>query len=253
MDCNVVEDTSFKPNIEHTAQKEMVPFEIDYLGNGTFQVTQLNLLMKRSIEPSQNSDAQLSARGLHHRSRGLFERDIKSNTNIIMLNSLHGGGQNDGVDGQSNQPEYHLFPQYFQRALAYERVGEMNLAISDYTTVLSIYPYYAPAHFNRAGLHNAQGRTELALQGINRAISLDPSNLIFRKNRSLLLRQKGNYIEAINETIICRAVIMQPSLGKELIAGNTLTIPDSTQVSNAAEIPFLCFDADNAKLTVPAM
>lgn len=231
----MVEDATFEPKNLPTVQKDMTPFEIDYLGNGTFQVTQLNLLMKRSIEPSQNSDAQLSARGLHHRSRSLFERDIKSNTNIIMLNSLHSGGQNDGVDGQSSQPEYHLFPQYFQRALAYERVGEMDLAINDYTTVLGIYPNYAPAHFNRAGLHNAQGRTELALQGINRAIFLDPSNLIFRKNRSLLLRQKGSYIEAINETIICRAVIMQPSLGKELVAGNTLTIPDSTQVSDAAQ------------------
>ena len=211
--------------------KESVPFEIDYLGNGSFQVTQLNLLMKRSIEPTQNSDAQLSARGLHHRSRTQFERDIKSTTNIIMLSSLHGAAQNDAAEGQSTQPEFHLYPQYFQRALAYERVGQIDLAISDYNTVLSIYTDYAPAYFNRAGLYNAQGHTELALAGINTAISLDPSNLIFRENKSLLLRQKGNYMEAINETMLCRAVQMQPSLGKELIAGNSICIPDSAQVS----------------------
>lgn len=213
-----------------TAEKEIVPFEIDYLGNDSFQVTQLNLLTRRSIEPNQNSDAQLSARGLHHRSRAQFERDIRSSTNIIMLSSLHGVAQNDAEEGQSPQPEFHLFTQYFQRALAYERVGQIDLAISDYNTVLSIYRDYAPAHFNRAGLYNAQGHTELALSGINHALTLDPSNLSFRKNKCLLLRQKGDYMEAINETMIYRAVLMQPSLGKDLIAGNKISMPDASQV-----------------------
>lgn len=200
-------------------------FEVDYLGNGSFQTTQLNLLIKRSIEPIQNSDAQLSARGQHHRSREEFERDIKSTTNIILLSSLH---KSSVV--KKDAEDFHLFPQYFQRALAYERVGLIELAINDYNTVLSIYPDYAAAHFNRAGLYNVQGQTELALKGIDRAIKLDPANLIFRENKSMLLRQQGQYMEAIEETMICRAVQIQPSLSKELVNGNKLRIPDSNQL-----------------------
>jgi tetratricopeptide (TPR) repeat protein len=213
-------------------KKETIPFEVDFLGNGSFQVTQLNLLTKRSMEPTQNSDAQLSARGLHHRKREQFERDIKSTTNVIMMSSIQNNIIADNSEGKSlaSQPKFHLFGQYFQRALAYERLGQIDKAISDYNTVLGIYPEYAPAHFNRAGLYNAQGHIDMALTGINQAITLDPSNLLFRQNKSMILRQKGNYMEAINETMVIRAVQMQPSLAKELIAGNTLNIPDSTQL-----------------------
>eukprot|EP00596_Hydrurales_sp_CCMP1899_P005345 CAMPEP_0119043616 /NCGR_PEP_ID=MMETSP1177-20130426/24079_1 /TAXON_ID=2985 /ORGANISM="Ochromonas sp, Strain CCMP1899" /LENGTH=422 /DNA_ID=CAMNT_0007012105 /DNA_START=134 /DNA_END=1403 /DNA_ORIENTATION=+ len=214
-------------------KKETIPFEVDFLGNGSFQVTQLNLLTKRSMEPTQNSDAQLSARGLHHRKREQFDRDIKNTTNIIMTSGTQNNSiQADNSEGKSlaSQPKFHLFGQYFQRALAYERLGKIDKAISDYNTVLGIYPEYAPAHFNRAGLYNAQGLIDMALTGINQAITLDPANLLFRQNKSMILRQKGNYMEAINETMVIRAVQMQPSLAKELIAGNTLNIPDSAQL-----------------------
>lgn len=43
--------------------KPMKVFEIDYVGTGTYQVSQQNILQKRSIEPYKNSEALLSSRG----------------------------------------------------------------------------------------------------------------------------------------------------------------------------------------------
>jgi len=43
--------------------KPIKVFEIDYVGTGTYQVSQQNILQKRSIEPYKNSEALLSSRG----------------------------------------------------------------------------------------------------------------------------------------------------------------------------------------------
>lgn len=44
--------------------KPIKVFEIDYVGTGTYQVSQQNILQKRSIEPYKNSEALLSSRGM---------------------------------------------------------------------------------------------------------------------------------------------------------------------------------------------
>lgn len=47
-------------------KKKLLPnrlFEIDYIGTGTYQVSQQNILQKRSIQPYKSSDALLSSRG----------------------------------------------------------------------------------------------------------------------------------------------------------------------------------------------
>ena len=70
----------------------------------------------------------------------------------------------------------------------------------------------------------AQGKLDLALVDIERAIAIEPGNLAFRNNRSLLLRQTGDYMGAIEETITCRVAELQPTLAKELVLGNKITM-----------------------------
>ena len=48
---------------KHNLSKPFKLFEIDYVGTGTYQVSQQNILQKRSIEPYKNSEALLSSRG----------------------------------------------------------------------------------------------------------------------------------------------------------------------------------------------
>ena len=54
-------------------------FEIDYIGNKSNVRSQHNVLLKRSVEPvtiATSTDSQLSARGLHHRGREHFNKDL---------------------------------------------------------------------------------------------------------------------------------------------------------------------------------
>lgn len=99
---------------------------------------------------------------------------------------------------------------------------QVDRAIADYGVCIIIDASHAPSYFNRAGLFHMQGRSDLALLDLEKAITLDPSNTTYRSNRALVLRSQGSYLEAIHETVTVRAVEMNPGLRKELQAGNTL-------------------------------
>jgi CRP-like cAMP-binding protein len=190
----------------------------------------LNLLTKRSIEPIKTSEGNLSARGLHHRSREQFEKDVKSFSHII-TNSLRGRKMVSSAQAgtSSAMADFQLLPIFVQRALAYERLNEIDKAITDYNTAISIDPQFAPAYFNRSGLYGSRGDIAAAFRDINKAVELDPSNMTYRRNRTILFRQRGDYTEAIRETMLCRAVQLQPSIAKELKMGNHVLM-DSDQL-----------------------
>jgi hypothetical protein len=42
------------------AEVEVIPHDIDFIGTGSFQVSQLNLLQKRSLEPLKSNEALVS-------------------------------------------------------------------------------------------------------------------------------------------------------------------------------------------------
>lgn len=203
-----VEEANTRPSTAKT-----IP-EIDFVGNGSFQVSQMNLLQKRSVEPFKDTSAKLSARGLHHRSSDQFVKEAQNASNII-LGELRNGKR---LGGKSNKPAAYLFTPYFQRALAYERLNDVDRAIADYTMCINIESKFAPAYFNRGGLYRMKGRMEEAIADLDMAVNLDPANGTYRTNRSLLFRQKGQYIEAIQDTMICRALQIQPHIVADLQA-----------------------------------
>jgi len=181
-------------------------FAIDYVGNESFVASQRNVLLNRSDEPfAINREAVLSARGLHHRARNEFQRELRESTAII-LNSLK---EDKGVK-KSNLPKAQLLQPYFQRALALERLNQIPRAVLDYDKVLLIDPKNASAWFNRSNLNLSLGNVDVALDDLNKAINLDPMNLTYRNNKARLLRSKGEYMDAINETMIHRAIETQP-------------------------------------------
>jgi CRP-like cAMP-binding protein len=98
--------------------------------------------------------------------------------------------------------------------MAYERLGQIEDSISDYNTCIECDDNCAPAYFNRGGLYHSLGKADLAIADMNKAIELDPLNMAYRENRALILRKYGRYLEAIDETIICRAVQQNPALMK---------------------------------------
>ena len=131
-----------------------------------------------------------------------------------------------GADAGSN-----LFYQYFQRAVANERLNELDRAISDYSTCIKINSKSAASYFNRAGLYYAKGDIDAALSDIDAAVKLDKGNITYRNNRALYLRSKGLYIDAVEETINCRAATMSSDYLSQLQRGERLAV-DEDQVAN---------------------
>ena len=197
--------TSNKKSHKKNTDKKL--FEIDYVGTGTFQVSQQNLLHKRSIEPFKNSDAILSARGLHHRSRDVFVKEVQNASSLIT--SLM---RREKVSSAKYKPSPQLLTPHFQRALAYERLKQIDKAIEDYSLCLRIDEHCAAAYFNRSGLYKVKGDYQSSISDLNKAISLEPANVDYRVQRSLMYRLNGTYVEAVKETMLSRALKRQPGL-----------------------------------------
>lgn len=189
-------------------------FEVDYVGNETFVISELNLLARRSDEPNKCTEAKLSARGLFHRTKEHHKRDL------LLSNAVISSAQKRDSRGKKGKVSSQLLPPLFQRALARERFHQLEDAIADYTMILSI-DHSATAYFNRSNLYCATGRPDLALADLNSAIALEPANFAFRNNKALLLRQRGDYMEAINETMVGRAILTIPEYVNSQLASGT--------------------------------
>lgn len=114
------------------------------------------------------------------------------------------------MNGKQESPQ--LFGAYFQRALGNERLGHIDRAIEDYNTCVRIDSTASAAYFNRSSLYYASERYEEALQDLDKAISLNPSNREYRLNRALVERRLGNFADAIKDTIVSRALLSNPCL-----------------------------------------
>lgn len=210
-------------------------FEVDYIGTGTFQVSQLNLLETRSVEPFKSADAKLSARGLHHRNVDIFKKEISTTSTVISLLM-----RSERKIGGKYVPSPQLFLSHFQRALAYERMKEIDKAIADYTFCIDIDEKSSAAYFNRSGLYKLKGNMDNAMSDMNKAVLLAPANVKYREARSLLFRQSGKYLEAINDTLLGRAVERNPQLGKTLEAGGDVKLDGDLQyVKKLEEDPII--------------
>lgn len=186
-------------------------YEIDHVGNGSFQISQLNLLAKRSLEPVRSLDAQLSARGLHHRSLDVFIRDATNATNVIK-----GMMRGEKARVGHYKPSAQLFQPHFARAVANERLQRIDEAIADYSMCLKINPQTAVCYFNRAGLFRLKKIFARAIEDMHAAVRIEPTNMDFRQYRALICREGGDYEQAMQDTIVCKAVAKRPEL-KRLI------------------------------------
>jgi tetratricopeptide (TPR) repeat protein len=197
-------------NEEAAKQKREKIFEIDFIGGETYRVSQNYILQKRSLEPIGNKDslAALSARGLYHRDKEYFSKELAGSSQLIRRITKQGIAKKGG--------SYALFQQYFNRALAFERLKQTDRAIEDYTTAIKNDQSQSQAYFNRAGLYQVQGKNEKALKDFNQCVLLEPTNVDYRFNRSLLHRKMGDYVQAIQDTVVKRAIEVTPAALKDL-------------------------------------
>ena len=185
-------------------------FEIDFIGEDTYRVSQNYILQKRSLEPIIDKDslAALSARGLYHRDKDFFSKELTNSSQLIRSLSKQGMAKKNG--------SHQLYTHFFNRALAYERLHQTEKAIDDYSTAIKNGVSESQAYFNRAGLYQTQGEYKLALKDFNKAVLLEPLNTDYRYGRALLHRRMGDYSKAIQDTIMKRAIEITPATLKDL-------------------------------------
>ena len=181
---------------------EKVPHAIDFIGTSTFQVSQLDVLQKRSVELNKSVEANLSARGLHHRSKDHFAREVRASTAVISQVILQGVRDRKNNSSKS----IHLKNQYFQRALGHERLGQVDKSIEDYGRVLAIDPQCSAAYFNRGGLLYSQGKYLEATTDLDKAIEIEPSKEIYHSNRAIMYRRRGMFNEATSDTLVAKNI-----------------------------------------------
>lgn len=192
---------------------EKVPHAIDFIGTGTFQVSQLDVLQRRSVEINKSTESNLSARGLHHRSRDHFSREVRASSAVISQALLQGVRDPRNNNNKSN---FHLKNQYFQRALGHERLGEVEKAIEDYGRVISIDDQCSPAYFNRGGLLYSQGKYVEATADMDKAIEIEPSKAIYHTNRAIIYRRRGMFNEATSDTLISKNIRKSKGIPKSI-------------------------------------
>ena len=142
------------------------------------------------LDPSQELLAtplsKLSARGIEHRSREFFLRQLKSCSGTI------------DRYGRTHRASFNAF---FQRGYAWERLGEAHNAVADYNVALALRGDCAKAFLNRANCHAQLGHVDAALADVERAIRLDPKNESCYVNRALLRRKKCLFVDALGDIL----------------------------------------------------
>ena len=63
---------------------------------------------------------------------------------------------------------------YYNRGNAYEKKGQYDKAISDYSKAIEINPKYAKAYNNRGIAHAIRGQYEKTISDYNKAIEINP-------------------------------------------------------------------------------
>jgi tetratricopeptide (TPR) repeat protein len=100
----------------------------------------------------------------------------------------------------------------FHRGVAYERAGNMEKAIDDYSHAIELFPPYYEAFFGRGTAYERVGRLDLALSDYSKAISLRPDSYEAYTNRGLVNKKLDRRREAFSD--LEQAVELDRAAGK---------------------------------------
>ena len=86
---------------------------------------------------------------------------------------------------------------YFNRGNAYDQLGQLDLAIADYTEAIKLDPTDPDFFNNRGQTYDSRGEHDLAIADYTEAIRLDATSARPLYNRGLSYANKGDYQRAI--------------------------------------------------------
>ena len=100
---------------------------------------------------------------------------------------------------------------YYNRAKAYDELGELGRAIDDYTMVVTLSPGYVGAYLNRGVAYGRGGDYERAAADFSSVLRIDPLNADAYYNRGLAHKSLNRNAEAIED--LRAAVRINPEYG----------------------------------------
>ena len=88
---------------------------------------------------------------------------------------------------------------YHNRAIAYSKKGEVELAIKDYTKSIELYPDAPSTYYNRGNIYDEKGDYDRAIEDYTKAIELNPIFANAYINRGNVYSNKSDYDRAIRD------------------------------------------------------
>jgi tetratricopeptide (TPR) repeat protein len=88
---------------------------------------------------------------------------------------------------------------YYERAFAYEYIGELDQAIFDLTSAIEIDNYFDGAYFNRGIVWEKKGEFSKAIKDYTAAIEINPKDPWYFFKRAYVKRNFGDYKGAIED------------------------------------------------------
>jgi len=88
---------------------------------------------------------------------------------------------------------------FFNRGLAYSKIGQYENAIQDYTEAIRLNPDYAEAYNNRGNIYGQHGAFQLAIDDFNKVIEINPHHVKAFNNRGLAYSELGQQHAAIQD------------------------------------------------------
>ncbi|MGO9108718.1 MAG: tetratricopeptide repeat protein [Thermoguttaceae bacterium] len=99
--------------------------------------------------------------------------------------------------GAAKWPDLRAAWAYFGRAIAYDKQGDPDRAIADYSEAIEIAPQSVQAYRCRAIDYAKKGETDKAIADLSEAIRLDPRDARMYINRGIISCGKRDYDKAI--------------------------------------------------------
>ena len=92
-----------------------------------------------------------------------------------------------------------LIKAVYNRAFSYDKLGQHEKALADYTRALQMQPNNSTAYHNRGNTLEKMGRLEAAMVDFSRAAELDTNSSASKHARALLLDKMGRHEEALTD------------------------------------------------------